>query len=85
MREALLFSDVVMPRGMNGIELAREARNLRPEIKIVLASGYPLPAMEKSALTLGDTAFVAKPYRWSEVVERLRTLDAGSRERELAV
>jgi PAS domain S-box-containing protein len=73
----VLFSDVVMPRGMNGIELAREARTLRPEIKIVLASGYPMAAMEKSALTLGDTAFVAKPYRWSEVVERLRTLDPG--------
>jgi PAS domain S-box-containing protein len=73
----VLFSDVVMPRGMNGIELAREARNLRPDIKILLASGYPLPAMEKSALSLGDTAFVAKPYRWSEVVERLRTLNAG--------
>jgi PAS domain S-box-containing protein len=71
----VLFSDVVMPRGMNGIELAREARALRPQIKIVLASGYPIPAMEKTSMDMADTAFIAKPYRWTEVVERLRSLD----------
>jgi PAS domain S-box-containing protein len=74
----VLFSDVVMPRGMNGIELAREARALRPTMKIVLASGYPLPAIEKAKADLTDMAFIAKPYRWSEVVERLRTLEAAN-------
>jgi PAS domain S-box-containing protein len=74
----VLFSDVVMPRGMNGIELAREARTLRPEMKIILASGYPLPAMEKAKVDLVETAFIAKPYRWSEVVERLRTLESSN-------
>ncbi|BCJ91111.1 histidine kinase [Terrihabitans soli] len=73
----VLFSDVVMPRGMNGIELAREARMMRPDMKIILASGYPLPAIEKAKADLSETAFIAKPYRWSEVVERLRALDAG--------
>jgi PAS domain S-box-containing protein len=72
----VLFSDVVMPRGMNGIELAREARMLRPDMKIVLASGYPLPAIERAKANISDTAFISKPYRWSEVVERLRALDA---------
>ena len=36
----ILFSDIVMPNGMNGIALAREARKLRPEIRVLLASGY---------------------------------------------
>ncbi|MDB5405217.1 MAG: hypothetical protein JWL84_129, partial [Rhodospirillales bacterium] len=36
----LLFSDVVMPKGMNGVELAREAKRLRNDIKILLTSGY---------------------------------------------
>src|SRR5688500_15176142 len=74
----VLFSDVVMPRGMNGIELAREARALRPKMKIVLASGYPLPAIERAKADFSDMAFIAKPYRWSEVVERLRTLEASN-------
>lgn len=72
----VLFSDVVMPRGMDGIELAREARVLRPSMKIILASGYPLPAIERTKANLSETAFISKPYRWSEVVERLRALDA---------
>jgi PAS domain S-box-containing protein len=72
----LLFSDVVMPRGMSGIELSREARKLRPDIKVLLASGYPLPALEKSDGSLTEMAFISKPYRWSEVLDRLRALQA---------
>jgi signal transduction histidine kinase len=69
----LLFSDVVMPKGLSGIDLAREARRLRPEIKVLLASGYPQPLLEK-----GDAASefvcIAKPYRLEELAERLRSL-----------
>ena len=35
-----LFSDMVMPKGMNGLQLATEARWLRPGIKVLLTSGY---------------------------------------------
>ncbi|MFC5069824.1 hybrid sensor histidine kinase/response regulator [Flaviflagellibacter deserti] len=71
----LLFTDVVMPRGMSGIDLFHEARRLRPEMKVMLSSGFPLPALEKANMQLGDTAFIAKPYRWTELVERLRGLE----------
>jgi PAS domain S-box-containing protein len=74
----VLFSDVMMPGSMNGVELAREARNLRPEIKILLASGFPQPALEKAGAALGETAFIAKPYRWTEIVDRLRSMEVGS-------
>ena len=36
----ILFSDVVMPGGMNGAQLAAEARHLRPGLKVLLTSGY---------------------------------------------
>jgi CheY-like chemotaxis protein len=36
----IMFSDVVMPGGMNGAQLADEARSLRPELKVLLTSGY---------------------------------------------
>jgi two-component system NtrC family sensor kinase len=39
----LLFSDVVMPGGMRGDELARRAREIRPGLKVLLTSGYPAP------------------------------------------
>jgi CheY-like chemotaxis protein len=37
------FSDVVMPGGMNGVELAIEARRIRPGLKVLLTSAIPPP------------------------------------------
>ncbi len=37
----LLFTDIVMPGGLNGYELARTARDRRPGLKVVLTSGFP--------------------------------------------
>jgi len=74
----LLFTDVVMPRGMNGVELAREARALRPEIKVLLASGYPMSALSSEQGLTDEFAFISKPYRWADLSDRLRALrDAG--------
>src|SRR5207249_8705057 len=52
----ILFSDIVMPRGMNGVELARAAKRLRPELHVLLVSGYPPPALSQSQ-QLGDGEF----------------------------
>ena len=67
----VLFSDVVMPGEMNGVQLAHRAQELRPGIKVLLASGYPMSALAERGLT-DDMAFISKPYRWSELVDRLR-------------
>jgi PAS domain S-box-containing protein len=73
----ILFTDIVMPQGINGIELARKARALRPDLKILLASGFPLPALSAEQGLADEFAFVSKPYRWAEISERLRALQAG--------
>lgn len=69
---AVLFSDVMMP-GMNGIELAKEARRLRPAMKIILASGYPQPALKAQLNEIGEFPFMNKPYRLAELAKKLRT------------
>jgi PAS domain S-box-containing protein len=69
----VLFSDVVMPGGMNGVELAREARRMRPDLKMLLASGYPMSALSGGGLS-EDVSFISKPYRWTELDEKLRAL-----------
>jgi CheY-like chemotaxis protein len=68
----VLFSDVVMPGEMNGVDLAREARRMRPEMKVLLASGYPMSALSDKGLQ--DVSFISKPYRWTELDEKLRAL-----------
>ena len=70
----VLFTDVVMPRGMNGIELARKAREIRPDIKVLLASGFPMSALSAEHGLTDEYAFISKPYRWAELSERLRAL-----------
>jgi PAS domain S-box-containing protein len=71
----LLFSDVVMPKGMSGIDLAREARRLRPTVKVLLASGYPRAVLDGDG-ALKEFALIAKPYRLEELAERLRGIGA---------
>jgi PAS domain S-box-containing protein len=69
----ILFTDIIMPNGINGIELATYAREHYPELKIILASGYPLPALKLEDANLEDFAFVNKPYRLSDLARALRT------------
>jgi two-component system NtrC family sensor kinase len=63
----LLFSDVVMPHGMTGDELAREARRRRPDLKILLTSGYP-PAELRERQSLDEFRVLQKPYRIEELL-----------------
>jgi PAS domain S-box-containing protein len=69
----VLFSDVIMPNGMNGVELSRKAREMRPDLKILLASGYPMSALPSEGLGIG-VSFISKPYRWTELADKLRIL-----------
>lgn len=64
----LLFTDVVMPQGMSGIELAREVQRRRPEIKILVTSGYAGRAALDGG---GEFMSIAKPYRSTELAKRL--------------
>jgi CheY-like chemotaxis protein len=65
----LLVSDVVMPR-MGGIDLSDKARKLRPEMAMLLASGYPLDGSADTS----RVSFLSKPYRPSELLDRVARL-----------
>jgi PAS domain S-box-containing protein len=69
---SVVFSDVMMPNGMSGIELARLARALNPDLKILLASGYPLPALKGHDMSVSEFAFINKPYRLADLARKLR-------------
>ncbi len=67
---AAVLMDLSMP-GMEGRELVRELRRLAPDIPILVMSGYSdMEAAEKLEGT-GVNAFVHKPFRPAELVERL--------------
>jgi signal transduction histidine kinase/ActR/RegA family two-component response regulator len=66
----ILFSDVVMPGGMTGVDLAREARRLKPGIGVLLASGYAAEALAQHG-GAGEFDLIGKPYDVEGVISRL--------------
>ncbi|MCE4225494.1 PAS domain-containing protein [Methylobacterium sp. C25] len=76
---ALLFSDLIMPGGMNGLTLARAARDRRPELKVLLTTGYAEASLERTDVGGSEFDILNKPYRRADLVRRVRsTLDAPS-------
>lgn len=72
---SVMFSDVVMPGGVDGIALAAKARKLRPGLKVLLTSGYAgSPLANGSGVTDQREEFLAKPYRRAELAARLASL-----------
>jgi len=71
----LLFSDVVMPGGINGIELARRAQALRPGLKVLLASGYVGQHAENA---VHEFPLIDKPYQRAELAARIRSVLSAS-------
>ncbi len=69
---SLLFTDIVMPGGMFGDELAREARMLRPDLKVLFTSGYAEPSL--AGRELAEGSWLKKPYTSKELAARLRSL-----------
>ena len=67
----LLLSDVVMPNGMNGVELAREAR--QRNIKVLLNSGYAGDVLERYQ-AVDEFPIIGKPFRLPDLARRLRSI-----------
>lgn len=65
----LLLTDVVMPGGLNGRQLADHARLLHPHLKVVFTSGYTEDAIVRTG-ALG-AEFLPKPYRRAELARTL--------------
>jgi PAS domain S-box-containing protein len=59
---ALMFSDVVLGSGMTGVELAHEARRLRPGLQVLLTSGYEHAVLDGDAATAVEFKLLQKPY-----------------------
>ena len=70
----LLFTDMIMPGGMNGSALAEAARALRPDLKVLFTSGYMEDATIARASAAGGFDLISKPYRRQQLAEKLREM-----------
>jgi signal transduction histidine kinase len=69
----LLFSDIVMPNGINGYELAEKAIAIRADIKILFTSGFAEKAEPHDEHVRFNTGMINKPYHQAELIRRVRT------------
>jgi PAS domain S-box-containing protein len=69
----LLFSDVMMPGGISGVELAREAKQLCSGIKVLLTSGNAADALSRHGAE-GEFPVIGKPFRRAELAQYLRVV-----------
>ncbi len=67
----LLFSDVVMPGGVNGVTLARRAREIRPSLPVLLTSGY---VADSALFSDNEFPLINKPYDAVGLSARLRSM-----------
>ena len=69
----LLFTDVIMPGGLNGRQLATEALKRRPELKVLYALGYTENAIVHHGRLDAGVLLLPKPYLSSDLARMIRT------------
>jgi PAS domain S-box-containing protein len=68
----LLFTDVVIPGGMNGRELAEEIGRRKPDIKVLFTSGYTQDAIVHHGRLDAGVLLLGKPYRKADLARMMR-------------
>ena len=70
----LLFTDVMLPGGMTGVDVADYARALQPGIAVLYTSGHPRDRLNDSLMLGSDVRLLSKPYRIEVLATSLRGL-----------
>lgn len=81
----LLLTDIVMPGGIAGTELARLLTENRPDLKVVFTSGYAAEIFRGEIDLPREAAFLAKPYPAEELLRQLRQVLDGASPPEVAL
>jgi len=70
----ILFTDVVLPQGMNGRALSQEAAAPRPDLPVLFTTGYARNAIIHDGRLDHGVQFIAKPYTQEEIAHKLRAV-----------
>jgi len=79
----LLLTDIIMPEGLNGRELANQLKSRKPDLKVIFSSGYSAEALGRNFRD-DETAFLPKPYLPAQLAQLVRQrLDTARSKKEL--
>ncbi len=80
----LLLTDVVLPRGMSGLELGRQALLQRPELKVLYMSGYPSEAISRDGALDSGMRLLSKPFARGDLARMIREVLDEPAQRDLS-
>ncbi|MNM82733.1 Blue-light-activated protein [compost metagenome] len=70
----MLLSDIGLPGGLNGRQVAERCRELYPELKVLFITGYDESAVLSDGQLLQGTAVLTKPFELDALAERVREM-----------
>jgi PAS domain S-box-containing protein len=70
----LLFTDIVLPGGRTGADLAREARALQPDLRVLFATGYARSALEERQDPASGIELLLKPFGVEALATKIRAI-----------
>ena len=70
----ILLSDVIMPGGMNGVDLAKAARKRRPDIRVLFVSGYDRTIIARATRYDDSLKLLNKPFSLTDLARELSAL-----------
>jgi len=68
----LVLTDMVMPEGISGMDLAQRLHAVRPDLRIIFASGYSMDELDADFMREGTAAFIQKPYSHITLAQTVR-------------
>ena len=69
----LIFTDISMPGGMNGVQMAARAQSIRPNVKLIFTTGYKSEAIPDIQI-VENYKLINKPYQTDIVLENIRSI-----------
>lgn len=74
MNISLIITDIVMPGGISGLDIAKQVQTERPNLKIILTSGYTDKSLSSPTNRQLYSSFISKPYSTSELARQIRAV-----------
>jgi signal transduction histidine kinase/ActR/RegA family two-component response regulator len=84
-RVDLLLTDIAMPRGVSGRDLAERLRKEDPQLPVIFSSGYSQEMIGRSDDPVQGATYLSKPYRPTQLARAVREALDAAQERETAV
>jgi CheY-like chemotaxis protein len=70
----LLLTDIMLPRGISGLELARRLQERQPHLKIIFTTGRAMRDLDRDAFEKINAQFLQKPYQHNELIQLVKNV-----------